>query len=392
MSVRTAFKLIPALVLACLAVAPQAANAATLAATPNVKWAKPIPLENPHKGGALDAVSCAINNVGKKSTIGQQLCVVVDATGHVWWTTKPWDRRGAWKEAKIDGKSGSSLTGVSCATTTYCVAIDNLGDVMVSKRPTGGAKYWSKPVQVDSTAAAGGGPAGLSGISCPTTTLCVAVDNASEVVTSTRPGGGASAWTAAAIPGGATLTSVACPSATLCVIGGSTRYDSTSPTGGASAWTASGGVAHGVLVSLSCPSIAACVGVGYGNATDGLASATATPTGVAKGWLGTTIDTQPPTGHEQLLDSVSCPSVGFCVAIDGGDDAFDSTSPLTGKWAAITAANPTSTSTWSAISCDRKNCVVADSRGLVIGATVHGVPLTAKTTTTSTATTTTTTT
>jgi hypothetical protein len=393
-SSRTTLKLTLIALLACLAVIPQAADAAT----PTIKWAaKAVPLENPKKGGSFDAVSCSMGTTnattGKTTSknTGKQFCVAADETGHIWWTTTPWKRAAHWKRITIDKVKGASLTGISCPNTSFCVAVDNHGDVIFSKKPSGGAKYWSKPVQVDTTAAAGGGPAGFAGISCPSAKLCVAVDNAGQVVTSITPTAGASAWTTAALHGTPSLTSVACPSTTLCVLGGSTRYESITPTAGASAWTARGAIVGGVLESLACPSITLCVGVGYGDSTTGLASATANPSGPTSGWTNTTLDTTVPSGNSQLLDSVACPTAGFCIAVDGADNAFDTVSPLTGGWAAITAARKLATSTWSAISCDIKNCVVVDSRGFITSGTVLHAPVTSTSTSTTTTTTPTTT-
>jgi hypothetical protein len=389
--VRTTLKLTLIALVAALAVIPQVADAATT----SIKWTKAISLENPKKGGSFDAVSCTMASTnaitGKTTTskTGKQFCVAGDESGHIWWTTTPWKRRTFWKRVTIDKVKGASLTGISCPTTGFCVAVDNHGDVIFSKKPDGGAKYWSKPVPVDITPAAGGGPAGFAGISCPSAKLCVAVDNASQVVTSTTPTAGASAWTAAALKDAPSLTSVACPSTTLCVLGGSTRYDSITPAAGVSAWTARGAILGGVLESLACPSITLCVGVGYGDSTAGLTSATANPSGPTSGWANTTLDTTVPSGNSQLLDSVACPTVGFCVAVDGADNAFDTVSPLTGGWAAIAAARKLATGTWSAISCDIKNCVVADSRGFITSGTVLDASATSSTATTTTSTTTT---
>jgi len=389
-SVRSTLKLIMAALVVGLAVIPQVADAAT----PSIKWAKAVSLENPRRDGSFDAVSCtaaatrAANGKTTSKKTGKQLCVAADATGHIWWTRTPWKRRSFWKRVTIDNVKGASLTGISCPTTGFCVAVDNHGDVIFSKKPSGGAKYWSKPVQVDTTAAAGGGPAGFAGISCPSTKLCVAVDNAGQVDTSATPTAGASSWTLAAVSGKPSLTSVSCPSTTLCVLDGSTRYESVTPTAGASSWTARGAIVGGVIASLACPSVTVCVGVGYGDSTTALASATATPSGPARGWTTTTIDTAVPSGNSQLLDSVACPAAGFCIAVDGADNAFDTVSPLTGGWAAISSARKLATSTWSAISCDTKNCVVVDSRGFVTSGTVLHASASTSTTTTSTTTTT----
>jgi hypothetical protein len=281
---------------------------------------------------------------------------------------------------------------VSCPTTSFCVVVDNQGNVISTKDPTGGAKEWSKPVKADATQAVSGGMAGFSGISCVSTALCVGVDNASGVVTSTNPTGPASAWTVSPLPNAPALTSVSCASLTRCVLGGSTRYYAFNPTGGVSAWH-SAGATDGVLQSMTCVTVKLCVGVGYGDTTTGLASATGTPTGPATGWINTTVNTMIPTGFSQLLDSVSCPGTTFCVAVDGADNVFDTTSPLTGVWTAVPSIRKRSASTWSAVSCDYKNCIEVDSRGFLTSGTVKNVTApavsTATTNTTTTATTTT---
>ena len=77
------------------------------------------------------------------------------------------------------------------------------------------------------------GPAGTSrappswnGISCPTTTLCVAADNTGHVLVSTTPGTLTSAsWPALDIDGTTHVTAVSCPTASLCAAVDSTRQD-----------------------------------------------------------------------------------------------------------------------------------------------------------------------
>jgi hypothetical protein len=58
---------------------------------------------------------------------------------------------------------------------------------------------------------------GLSGVSCPSAALCVAVDGAGNVLTATSPTGGSAAWTITNVDGPTALASVSCPSVSLCV-------------------------------------------------------------------------------------------------------------------------------------------------------------------------------
>ncbi len=60
------------------------------------------------------------------------------------------------------------------------------GDILTSTDPAGGSATWSE--------ANGGGSVQITGVSCPTASRCVAVDNNGDVLTSTDPTGGAGSW------------------------------------------------------------------------------------------------------------------------------------------------------------------------------------------------------
>jgi hypothetical protein len=79
---------------------------------------------------------------------------------------------GTWSDpVSID--SGSELTGVSCPSSTFCVAVDNGGNAFTY---TGTATQWSRttldPNQDD-----------IASISCPDTKFCAAVDQAGNTYT-----------------------------------------------------------------------------------------------------------------------------------------------------------------------------------------------------------------
>src|ERR1700693_3636342 len=88
--------------------------------------------------------------------------------------------------------AGNNLEGVSCPTSGLCVAVDELGNVVTSSNPQGGAAAWTV-THVDFTKDAQSQATNLSAVSCPSGDLCVAVDFSGDVVTSTNPTGGASA-------------------------------------------------------------------------------------------------------------------------------------------------------------------------------------------------------
>jgi hypothetical protein len=92
------------------------------------------------------------------------------------------------------------VTGVSCPSSGLCVAVDGSGNVVTSSNPTGGSATWTL-ANVDGTN-------NLNSVSCPSSSLCVAVDGAGNVVTSSNPTGRALAWTVTNVDGTDNLNSV----------------------------------------------------------------------------------------------------------------------------------------------------------------------------------------
>src|SRR5439155_851785 len=126
---------------------------------------------------------------------------------------------------------GTSLSDVSCPSSGLCFAVDNAGNLVASSNPTGGAAAW-KVTKVD-------GSNSLSGPSCPSSSLCVAVDVNGNVVTSSNPTGGATAWRVTNVDGSNSLTGVSCPIRSLCVAveGAGNADGSSTPTGWGGALT-----------------------------------------------------------------------------------------------------------------------------------------------------------
>jgi len=67
------------------------------------------------------------------------------------------------------------------------VAIDRDGYVVISGDPAAAAPTWSAPVRID-------GLSHMSGLSCPSSGLCVAVDLDGNVVISTDPAAADPSW------------------------------------------------------------------------------------------------------------------------------------------------------------------------------------------------------
>lgn len=330
-------------------------------AAPGIRWHKPVRLE-PASDGGVQAVSCPSG----------RLCVAVDASGHVLYSRRPSGGAGSWsRPAHID--RSNALTGVSCPTIKFCVAVDDFGNVLTSTHPTKGTSGWSRPVRVDSVRTTDGGPAGLLSVSCPTTTLCVAVDGSASgggILSTTRPRGGAHAWHTVRL--GVPLEAVSCATAGLCVAAGAEHIYSTNPAGGRSAWHATGSPSGGGMLSaIDCPTTSLCVGAGFNDDTTGLINATGTPRGAARTWRTLSLAPTPPTDSTGLFDAIGCARGKLCVALDSADNAYLSSTPVRG-WSGPQLIRTNPTSQQNAISCTTRLCVVVDSSGVETTGAVHG--------------------
>ena len=183
------------------------------------RWTAPRSADNT----AVAAVGCAPTGV----------CVAVDTSGATF------DYHGVWHSSAADGRSVSAVscasaafcvsvataismwdgrrwrstetppvtsafTAVSCPTTTFCMAVDRLGQAL---RWNG--RTWSAPDAVDPNGLHG---AALTAVSCPTATLCVAADDAGTVLTWSGEG-----WTPTDVDSDLPLTGLSCPTPTYCV-------------------------------------------------------------------------------------------------------------------------------------------------------------------------------
>lgn len=92
----------------------------------------------------------------------------------------------SWTEA--DGGVSVPITGISCPTPSRCAAVDNNGDVLVSRDPAAG-RSWSVANLIPFTPPTPTQPSlnALFGVSCPSLDLCVLVGVKGLVYTSTDP-------------------------------------------------------------------------------------------------------------------------------------------------------------------------------------------------------------
>jgi hypothetical protein len=278
--------------------------------------------------------------------------VAVDFSGRVLTSTNPTGGASAWKIVKpddpldlnrIDGKS--SLTDVSCPTTTFCVAVNDSGNVVISTNPTGGSHAWrTGPADVRNNAP-------LMAVSCPSTNLCVAVDDSGKVVVGNRNGLGFS-WRSGDITvGDGGLYSIDCPSEGYCIVGGTTGqvYWSLTPSSlHDESWGSQGPLGGGYVTGASCPAASLCVLLD----TEGNAI-TVDPT-------GNVIHKKEVAGFDELL-TISCPSSGLCVAGDLSGNVVTSTTPAAG--ASTWAVKPVSSSAILDVSCPTASLCVGSANG-----------------------------
>jgi len=199
--------------------------------------------------GAIEPVGLSCPSVG--------LCVAA-GLGGVAISTRPTDPT-SWTGAYVNGTSGPQA--ISCPSRSLCVAVDSVGDVLTSTQPSDpSSKAW-KTTPVEQGPSFESVPASLGAVSCPTSRLCVAVDDAGNVFTSTDPTGSAGAWKKTRLGIDYPLDKVTCGSISWCVAFGQTGdvITSTDPTGGAAAWTVTPVDPDTYLTALSCPTAWLCV-------------------------------------------------------------------------------------------------------------------------------------
>ncbi len=220
------------------------------------------------------------------------------------------------------------LTSVSCPSASLCAAVDQNGNVL-----TFNGTSWSAPSDAD-------GSRDLTSVSCTTASFCMAVDTASNALTYNGTSWSSTSGT------GSSLYSVSCASSSFCIAVDSTgkalTYDGSSWSSGVS--IDSGHAADAV----SCPSTSFCV------ATDTAGHAITYSSG---SWAAPTdVD-----GSNQI-DSISCPTNSFCVAVDAAGNAINYSS---GSWSS--PADIDGSQTLTSVSCtSSSSCRAVDGLGRVV--------------------------
>jgi len=221
------------------------------------------------------------------------------------------------------GIYGGSLQGVSCSSSTSCIAVglnDNSPDGTATL-----AEYWngtSWAVQ-SSPDPAGGTDNTLSGVSCSSATACTAVgfyDTSSDVGETLAEYWNGTSWAILSTPNladGGQLSGLSCSSATSCTAVGSGNGSLAEYWNGTS-WAFQStpnvpAIANGELYGVSCSSATSCTATGV------YVNKSYVDEPLAEHWNGATWSVQSTpnpagsTGSEFF--GVSCPSATSCTAV-----------------------------------------------------------------------------
>jgi hypothetical protein len=247
------------------------------------------------------------------------------------------------------GSEENYLNGVSCSSSTACTAV---GEYATGKSTTDYvtlAERWNGTVWATQTTPNPEGQLGshLTGVSCPSSTVCIAVGHyvtsaKTEAALAERWNG--TEWSIQSVPApegtsSPTLLGISCASSTSCIAVGSVTNTTLkvrvplAESWNGTAWSAQAAVnptgnQEATQSGVSCSSSTACTAVGtYRSAANGEAT-------LAERWNGTvwSIQTTPNVGTKErnVLRGVSCPSATACTAV--GFDLASGRKPLAEAW------------------------------------------------------------
>ena len=340
-------------------------------------------------GGDLVGISCPSTStcvaVGSAEQTGP--CSHTPLPGcpdqpYVAWTTNggaSWSESGA---GTSNSTNGGSLTSVSCPTTTQCMVAGSAVSGVLS--PSTANEY--VVVLSGSCTMVGCGGSGipslssinvLDGVSCPSSSLCVAVGDGHIATAGATP-------TTQDAPFGV-VSAVSCASASDCMAaGGTSNYVAAiaNSADGGSSWATSFTAPYGVddLDAVSCPTTSVCIAVGgaesgfagFGNMGPG---AVVNSTDGGATWTVQSLPTD-----AGALGAISCASTTVCEALGtttSGNPEILGTANGGTTWQ--DQAVPTGFGTGGQLSCPSTSDCIAVSGGTIIGTTDGGTAWAAQT-------------
>jgi hypothetical protein len=297
------------------------------------------------------------------------------------WNGKEWALQ---ESPNPTGAKGSSLSGVSCASSTSCIAVGrylNSSSVEVALAESWNGTAWSLKEPVIPT---GAKSSKLVGVSCTSSTSCIAVGayvNSGGTQVTLGESWNGTAWSLKEPlnPTGAqsaSLSDVSCVSSTSCIATGRYVNSGSTEVTLAESWNGTAwslkepvnptGAKGSSLIDVSCTSSTACVAVGrYVNSSG-------TEVALAESWNGTAWSLKEPvipTGATlSILIGVSCTSSTSCIAVgdyfnSGGTEVTLAESWNGTAWTIQETPNPEATGSWlSGVSCTSSTACIASGR------------------------------
>ncbi len=258
-----------------------------------------------------------------------------------------------WSASPMLTSGGETIDSLSCPSSSLCVGVDQGGDVYYTSDASDPTPLW--------TAMPGAlpGPAQLQGagsypsLSCPSTALCVAVLQGSGAVYTADMSAPSPSWSAVGTTSAAGLDGVACSAAGQCVAwdSGGVVYRTSDASSGS--WSATPASVDRSITGASCPGGGLCL------LTDADGNVLTSTDGGAT-WSSSALSAG------TYLNSISCPTTTFCAVADmGNGDVFLTGDPAdpTPQWSTANIATGA-----EAVSCaDPTLCVVQSSSGVVVG-------------------------
>ncbi len=260
------------------------------------------------------------------------------------WNGSKWSVQ---KLPKTPGDQASEFLGVSCTSATACTAVGvylDSSDVQVSLAEAWNGTSWS----IETTPNPSGAQiSSLEGVSCTSSSKCIAVggsEDSSGTVTTLAEKRKGTSWSIETTPNpsgstGSVLDGVYCTSTGACSAVGAYYDSSGTELTLAEAWNSSAwsiettpnpsGSSGSVLDGVSCTSTGACSAVGD-YVSSGAEEA------LAEEWNGSSWSVEvvpnPSGAQESLLAAVACTSAGRCTGVGGFIDSSGPEMTLAEEW------------------------------------------------------------
>jgi hypothetical protein len=261
--------------------------------------------------------------------------------------------------------SGSTITGISCPSRKLCVAVNVSGDAVVSTNPGAGSAFGWRASHIDKVAR-------IEALSCPSRSLCVAVDEGGGVLSSANPAG-KGPWRRVVVDRGHDIVGISCPAKSLCVAADDAGnvLTSSAPHGGAGAWKRARihTRPNDAGAVVSCASAELCMVAENLGPTEtarqhyDIVSSTR-PAGGARGWHSVR-----GAGKSLNVLALACRAPQLCVALTDDLSVVAATNP-TGRTSAWHVTKGDGSQVSTSVACPSVSlCVLGDDNGNVAPST-----------------------